>query len=161
MPAWLSRLFGTVKRISKLYNRERFTRFDFLIVVFCIGIIVFLGGHLDSDAPWSFQGLAIIAGIVIAVAFLLYLPKASLLIAAAIGCVFFIEEPKAIPHWQTPTLLWIILGFIWVTWLVYFDDHLILKQLDIMHEKVNSLHEKIEAMQEKLEEIEAKQDEMV
>jgi hypothetical protein len=145
MPAWLRRLFGRKGRISKLYDPERFTRKDFLIIVFCIAVIAII-----SLKIYDIFGLSIVAGIVAAIIILSYLPRMSLLIIGLAGCAFLFREASGIKHWQTLVPL-VAMGFIALCGLVYEDDHLILQQLDSLHEKIDRLLERIEEIESKLD----------
>ena len=131
----------------KFYDPERFTRFDAMIIVICIAVIFAIWQKIDD-----LFGLFILAGIVIAIAILLYLPRMSLSIIGFAGCAFLFGEANKIQHWQM-LVPCIFLGFFALCSLVYYDNKLILQRLDAVHKKVDGL-------QEKLEEIEAKQDEI-
>jgi hypothetical protein len=103
-----------------------------------------------QKGTYDLLSLSIIAGTVIAIAPLLYLTQISLQIIAVAGCAFLFEEIKGVQHWQT-LAPWIVLGFVWLSWMIHSNDHIILQQLDI-------LHQKIDALNVELEEIKTKQD---
>jgi len=112
-------------------------------LVLCIAALVVLEFEM-----FDLFSLSIIAAFVIAIGFVVYFPRVAILIAVGAGCVFLFRDANQLQHWQVPL---IVLGFAWVSWLVYQDDHLILQQLDALHNKVDTLQEKVDDLESRLD----------
>jgi hypothetical protein len=146
MPVWLSQIFGREGRISKLYDPQRFTRFDFLIVVICIAFMVLISGH------FSLWRLAIVTGCVVVVGLLTYTPAPIFVLLAlcAAGAVF-VHFANQMKEWQAIGIL-VFCAMVWLEYVVERMGRVILSRVD-------EAHRKLDALRERIEEIEAKQDE--
>ena len=146
MPVWLSQLFRRKTRVLNPYDRERFTRKDFLIIVVCIGYFVFLAG--DS----SLHRFAIVAGCVVVVGCLAYTPvPILLLLGLCVAIAVFAYFANKMKEWQAIGII-VFCAMVWLEYVVERMGRVILSRVD-------EAHGKLDALRERLDEIEAKQDE--
>ena len=146
MPVWLRRIFGRDGRVPKLYEPQRFTRVDFLIMVVCIAFMVLIAGD------FSLWRLAIVTGCVIVVGFLTYTPAPIfVLLGLCAAIAVFAHFANQMKDWQAIGIL-VFCAMIWLEYVVERMGRVILSRVD-------EAHRKLDALREKIEEIEAKQDE--
>jgi uncharacterized membrane protein YhaH (DUF805 family) len=145
MPIWLSRIFGREGRISKLYDPERFTRIDFLIIVLCIAFMILLAGD------FSLQLLAIVSGCVIVIGCLVYTPTPILLlIGLCVTIGAFAYFANRMRDWQAIGIM-VLCATVWLEYVIERMGGVILRRVEEAHTKLDSL-------QERMKRVEAKQD---